>query len=372
MLTPPGDRREVAPVSDRGEVAPVSDRGEATPDGNRGQAPVPAGSARDGAVVPGAALIELVAIMDRLRRECPWDARQTHESLAPFLLEETYEALEALERRDLAMLREELGDVLLQVLFHARVAAERTDGTAFTIDDVAEGIVGKLVRRHPHVFADVAVSGADEVKANWDAIKARERAEAQGGGPVSALAGVPMSQPALSLAAQLQRRAQRAGVPAALADLPVGDLPAAGLPAAGLPAAGLPVAGVPVAGVPVGDLVGAESVSAIGGELFALVARARAAGLDPELELRHAARVYRERVHEWERASADAGVESEAAEARAEGETEAADAEAEGESEAADAEAEGESEAAEAEAAEGETEDAAASTGGEDRGRRAD
>ncbi len=143
--------------------------------------------------------------MDRLRAQCPWDAKQTHESLAPYLLEETYEALEALERRDMAGLREELGDVLLQVLFHARVAAERTDETGFTIDDVAAGIAAKLVRRHPHIFADVTVSGADEVKRNWDAIKAQER-RAAGGGPVSALDGIPMGQPALSLAAQLQRR----------------------------------------------------------------------------------------------------------------------------------------------------------------------
>jgi XTP/dITP diphosphohydrolase len=216
----------------------------------------------DGQAVPGAALLELVAIMDTLRRRCPWDAKQTHESLAPYLLEETYEALEALEQHDMADLREELGDVLLQVLFHARVASERTDGTGFTIDDVAEGIAAKLVRRHPHVFAEVEVSGAEEVKANWDAIKASERAA--GGGPVSALDGVPMGQPALSLAAQLQKRAVFAGVPAELADLPDG------------------------------------SVSPIGAELFDLVARARAEGLDPELELRHAARVFNDRVRTWE------------------------------------------------------------------------
>ena len=221
---------------------------------------------------PGQALLELVAIMDRLRTECPWDARQTHESLAPYLLEETYEALEALERRDLAELRGELGDVLLQVLFHARVAAERTDGTGFDIDDVANGIAAKLVRRHPHVFADVTVTGAEDVKRNWDEIKADERAAAAGGRRTSALDGVPMGQPALSLAAQLQRRAQRAGAPGALADL-------------------ADVAGGP--GEP-------ETVSAIGAELFALVAKARTAGLDPELELRRAARVFRDRVQSWE------------------------------------------------------------------------
>jgi XTP/dITP diphosphohydrolase len=214
----------------------------------------------------GAALLDLVAVMDRLRTDCPWDARQTHESLVPYLLEETYETLEAIERGDVAELRGELGDVLLQVLFHSRIAAERTDGTGFTIDDVASDIADKLVRRHPHVFADVTVSGADEVKRNWETIKAEERAAA-GGGPASALDGVPMSQPALSLAAQLQRRAAAAGAPPELADLR------------------------------------AEPVSDVGAELFELVAKARAAGLDAELELRHAARTFRDRFQAWEQSS---------------------------------------------------------------------
>jgi XTP/dITP diphosphohydrolase len=214
-------------------------------------------------------LLALVAIMDRLRTGCPWDAKQTHESLAPYLVEETYEALEALERGDLGALRDELGDVLLQVLFHARIAAERTDGTGFTIDDVADGIAAKLIRRHPHVFADVTVSGADEVKRNWDEIKAAERASA-GAATGSALDGVPTGQPALSLAAQLQRRAAAAGVPDGLADLPGSLAPG--------------------------------SVSEIGAELFALAGRAHAAGLDPELELRRAARVFRDHVRAWEQA----------------------------------------------------------------------
>src|ERR1051326_3667487 len=153
--------------------------------------------------------------MDALRVNCPWDAEQTHESLAPYLLEECYEALEALESGEPAALRDELGDVLLQVVFHARVAAERTDGTGFTMDDVANGIVAKLVRRHPHVFGDVQVSGPEDVKRNWDAIKAAERGGQDGALP-AALASVPFGQPALSLAAQLQRRAERAGVPAEL------------------------------------------------------------------------------------------------------------------------------------------------------------
>src|SRR2546430_2501052 len=125
--------------------------------------------------------------MDKLRVSCPWDARQTHESLAPHLLEECYEALDALESGDPAALRDELGDVLLQVVFHARIAAEAADGTGYTIDDVAEGIVAKLIRRHPHVFADVTVSGPEEVKQNWDAIKAPEPARAAGA-PVPGLA----------------------------------------------------------------------------------------------------------------------------------------------------------------------------------------
>jgi XTP/dITP diphosphohydrolase len=242
---------------------------------------------------PGAALLRLVEVMDTLRVSCPWDAKQTHESLAPYLVEECYEALEALEGGDRAALRDELGDVLLQVVFHARVAAERTDGTGFTIDDVATGIVEKLVRRHPHVFADVEVSGPEEVKRNWDAIKAAERG-GRGAALPTALGSVPFGQPALSLAAQLQRRAERAGVPAELTDLTAdagaGD-PGAG---AGDPGGG---AGDPGGGTAAGG--GPDGVSEIGAALFALVARARAAGVDPELELRAAARSYRERVRRW-------------------------------------------------------------------------
>ena len=234
-------------------------------------------NARAGAT--GAALLDLVAIMDRLRTECPWDARQTHESLVPYLLEETYETLEAIERGDIAELRGELGDVLLQVLFHSRIAAERTDGTGFTIDDVATDIADKLVRRHPHVFADVSVSGADEVKRNWETIKAQERAAA-GGGPASALDGVPMSQPALSLAAQLQRRAAAAGAPPELAELQAAR-----------------------SGQAPGSDGAKRRVSDVGADLFALVARAQAAGLDPELELRRAAQAFRDRFQAWEQSS---------------------------------------------------------------------
>src|SRR5499427_9240092 len=226
---------------------------------------------------PGAALLRLVEVMDTLRVNCPWDARQTHRSLAPYLLEECYEALEALEGGDEAALRDELGDVLLQVVFHARVAAERTDGTGFDIDDVATGIVEKLIRRHPHVFGDVCVSGPEDVKRNWDASKAAERGD-RGGALPTALESVPFGQPALSRAAQWPRRAERSGAPAERADLPVGD----------------------------GG--GPEGVSEIGAALFSLVARARAAGLDPEMELRAAARSYRDQVQRWaEKPNGDLG-----------------------------------------------------------------
>jgi XTP/dITP diphosphohydrolase len=237
-------------------------------------------------LTPGAAVLELIEVMDRLRRDCPWDARQTHASLAPYLLEETYEALDALDRDDLAELRGELGDVLLQVVFHARVASERTDGTGFDIDDVARGIAQKLIRRHPHVFGDVTVSGPEEVRRNWDAIKAAERAAAGDGDPGSVLDGVPSGQPALSLAAQLQRRAERAGVPAEVGSLPVDS------------SSGLGVSDVEAADQ--GSATTGDTVSELGAELFALVGRARAAGLNPELELRHAARVFRDRVRAWE------------------------------------------------------------------------
>jgi len=266
-------------------ASPASSEGPASPD------------------TPGIRLLNLVAVMDRLRTECPWDAKQTHESLAPYLLEETYEALEALEDGDPADLREELGDVLLQVLFHARVASERADGTGYAIDDVADGIASKLVRRHPHVFGDVTVAGAGEVKQNWDAIKAAERAAARaasGGGGGSALDGVPFGQPALSLAAQLQRRAGRAGVPAELADLasihdPVKSGGGSGPDLMSAPASSPASAGGAGHRVEVGE------VSEVGAALFALVTRACEAGLDPELELRAAARAYRDRVLAWER-----------------------------------------------------------------------
>src|SRR5690606_29504925 len=118
---------------------------------------------------PGARLLDLAAVMDRLRRECPWDREQTHQSLVRYLLEETYETIEALETGSADEIREELGDLLFQAFFHARIAEEHPD-RPWNIDDVAGGVVEKLVRRHPHVFADVEVADAAEVEANWETI----------------------------------------------------------------------------------------------------------------------------------------------------------------------------------------------------------
>ena len=195
-------------------------------------------------------LLRAVAVMDRLRSPggCPWDAAQSHRSLAKYLLEETYETLEALETDDMALLREELGDLLLQVLFHARLAEELPAAQRFGIDDVAGDLVAKLVHRHPHVFADVPVADAAEVNENWERLKAAEK------GRDSAVDGVPMAQPALALAAKLVSRAGRAGV-----DVDV-------------------------------------SANDIGDRLLALVREAVTAGVDPESALRESARAYRDAV----------------------------------------------------------------------------
>jgi XTP/dITP diphosphohydrolase len=123
--------------------------------------------------LPGSRLLDLVAVMDRLRRECPWTQLQTHESLAPYLTEETEEALQAIASGDGDDLIEELGDVLMQVVFHAAIAAEGPE--VHDIDDVAAGITDKLVRRNPHVFGDAVVTSADEVDAQWNRIKAEEK-----------------------------------------------------------------------------------------------------------------------------------------------------------------------------------------------------
>ena len=131
--------------------------------------------------VPGSRLLDVVAVMDRLRSPggCPWDAKQTHESLLKYLDEEAAEFAEAVRSGDRAHMAEELGDVLLQVAFHARVAEDDPE-RPFDIDDVAAGLVAKLVRRHPHVFSDVEASTPEEVEANWKLIKEQEKAVARG------------------------------------------------------------------------------------------------------------------------------------------------------------------------------------------------
>jgi len=154
-------------------------------------------------------LIELMATL-RAPNGCPWDRKQTHESLKPYLLEEAYEALETIDHRDNAKLKEELGDVLLQVIFHSQIAAEA--GT-FTIDDVVDHLATKLVRRHPHVFGDHDIAtkpaNGEQVLSQWEEIKRAERQAA--GGAQSALDGVPKALPALLRAYQVQARASRVG-----------------------------------------------------------------------------------------------------------------------------------------------------------------
>ena len=192
--------------------------------------PLPPGATllRGSADLPGAHVIDLVATMDRLRVECPWDARQTHQTLAPHLLEEPYEALEALESGDGRPSAR--NSVTCCCRWCSTPGSRPSAPTATPSTTSPTGSWPSWSRRHPHVFADVTVSGADEVHRNWDDIKRAERAEkkeraeragvpAGADGPPSSLDGVPFGQPALALAAQLQRRAARAGVPDELARL---------------------------------------------------------------------------------------------------------------------------------------------------------
>lgn len=142
----------------------------------------------------GERLLDLVEVMERLRAECPWTQQQTHASLARYLLEEAHETLEALDVGDADHLREELGDLLMQVVFHAAVAD--TTGEGWDVDDVAAGITDKLVRRNPHVFADGTASTAEEVDAAWQAVKATEKTR------TSPLDGIAPTLPALATAAK--------------------------------------------------------------------------------------------------------------------------------------------------------------------------
>ena len=242
-------------------------------------------AAADDEVAPtGSALLDVVAVMDRLRAPggCPWDAEQTHTSLTRYLVEETYEVLDAVEALDGTSgpetdLAEELGDVLLQVVFHARVAAERG---AFDVDDVARALSAKLRRRHPHVFGEASqlVRGAvgpttgEEVQARWDELKAAEKPSR---GPVD---GIPLHLPALARADALLARLDRAGIPLA-------DVTAAAASTAATSTTAAVGAGTTGAD-PTADAAQAQ----LGAELLALVVRARAAGVDAEAALRDTVR----------------------------------------------------------------------------------
>ena len=149
-------------------------------------------------------LTRLREVMDKLRSPggCPWDAEQDHVTLLKFLLEESYEFIEAVEENDRDAMQEELGDLLLQVCFHSRMAEEDKE-QPFDIEDVAKGVADKLIRRHPHVFSDTVVGSSSEVLENWEAQKAVEK------GRTSAIDGVPLAQPALTLASKLLYRASK-------------------------------------------------------------------------------------------------------------------------------------------------------------------
>jgi tetrapyrrole methylase family protein / MazG family protein len=210
----------------------------------------------------GRRLLELVRVMARLRGEggCPWDAEQTHASLARHLLEETHELLAAIDAGDGDSIRDELGDVLLQVVFHAQIAA---DEGLWDVDDVAQGLIDKLVRRHPHVFGEVDVSGADEVLVNWEQIKLAEK-----GGEAGHLEDdIPVSLPALARASKVQRRAAGFGFDWRTREAAIGKLreELTELEAAASPE---------------------EAEAELGDVLFAAAAVARRLGVDPESALR--------------------------------------------------------------------------------------
>lgn len=208
-------------------------------------------------------LLRLVEVMDRLRSPggCPWDAEQTHESLVKYLLEESYEFIDALGEGDREGMREELGDVLLQVYFHSRMAQDHpTD--PFSIEDVARGIADKLISRHPHVFENLEVSGTDEIIENWEAIKAREK------GRTSAIDGIAMSQPALPLVSKILYRAEKYDVEVEL---------------------------------PAFNSSEAATDESVGEALASVIAWAHAHGVDPESALRAQARKMIEAIQSQEK-----------------------------------------------------------------------
>lgn len=220
----------------------------------------------------GRRVLELVEVMDRLRSPggCPWDAEQTHASLVPYLIEESYELVEAIESGDLDHVVEELGDVLLQVVFHARVGQEHPEHP-FDIDDVAGRIADKLRRRHPHVFADATVDSPAEVSTRWEEIKAAEKPERDG-----PLAGVPAALPALERAQKVVARLDRAGASGVLPGPP--------------PAHSADV----VAGARNPDGTSGD----LGDRILALVVEGHSSGVDASAELREALRRVQIRLDE--------------------------------------------------------------------------
>lgn len=147
------------------------------------------------------AFMRLTTIMDELREQCPWDRKQTEQTLRPLTIEETYELADAITNNDWAGIREELGDLLLHLVFYAKIASEQQQ---FTLDEVINGICDKLISRHPHVYGDVQVKDEEEVKKNWEKLKMRE-------GKKSILGGVPVSLPALVKAIRIQEKAKQVG-----------------------------------------------------------------------------------------------------------------------------------------------------------------
>lgn len=219
----------------------------------------------------GLALLDLVKVEERLLGPggCPWDREQDHRSLAKYAVEEVYELMEAIEAGDLDAIKEELGDVLLQVVFHSQLAE---DGGGFTIDDVARGVADKLVRRHPHVFAGAEVADSAEVMANWETLKAAEKPEREG-----VFDGIPDGQPALAYVTNLRDRAARFGVDVE-ADGEAADEVRKELQAF------LAAEDDEVRAHEIGDL------------LMSVVGLARRHGIDPELALRGAAQRFRAQV----------------------------------------------------------------------------
>jgi MazG family protein len=248
---------------------------------------------------PRRAMETLLELMARLRdpqRGCPWDLKQTFETIAPYTIEEAYEVADAIERGEHERLRDELGDLLFQVVFHARMAEERG---WFGFADVAESIHTKLVRRHPHVFAGAAIE-AEHLPREWEAQKARERAQAAGeAGDRGTLGGVPRALPALMRAAKLGRRAARVGFDwpdtsgvRAKVDEELGELDAA----------------LEAGGTAAGGGAGKEAAAELGDLLFAVVNLSRHLELDAEAALRDANAKFERRFRNMERLAAERGL----------------------------------------------------------------